>query len=122
MSDTSSVFDILQAFGEVPRAHPSVASRASGKNGESASTAISVDPSPSPAATKPVPTDASDSTLPGDDAHLDHPENWTTGDEPATAKQKGYLKVLEKQTGSSAGDVGGMGKSEASEKIDEMRQ
>lgn len=66
-------------------------------------------------------TQAEPDTLPGEDAHLDHPENWTTGDEPATAKQKGYLKVLEKQKGADAGDVSGMGKSEASEKIDEMK-
>jgi len=61
-------------------------------------------------------------TIPGDDAHLDHPENWTTGDEPATAKQKGFLKVLENQKGVSVGGVEEMGKSEASEKIDELKK
>jgi hypothetical protein len=69
----------------------------------------------------PQPSNGSD-TNPGDGEHLDHPENWTTGDEPATDKQKGYLKVLEKQQGAPvAGDVEGMGKSEASGKIEEMR-
>lgn len=60
-------------------------------------------------------------TVPGDEAHLDHPENWTTGGEPATDKQKGFLKVLEKQKGVEVGDVGSIGKSEASEKIDELK-
>lgn len=59
-------------------------------------------------------------TVPGDEAHLDHPENWTTGDEPATEKQKGYLKVLESQKGVSVGDISSIGKSEASEKIDQL--
>jgi len=60
-------------------------------------------------------------TVPGDEAHLDHPENWTTGGDPATDKQKGFLKVLEKQKGVPVGDLGGIGKSEASEKIDELK-
>ncbi|CAD6564427.1 MAG: hypothetical protein TREMPRED_004983 [Tremellales sp. Tagirdzhanova-0007] len=61
-------------------------------------------------------------TTPGDDEHLDHPENWATGYQPATDKQKGFLKVLEKQKGASVeGNVDGMGKSEASEKIDELK-
>ena len=60
-------------------------------------------------------------TVPGDEAHLDHPENWTTGGEPATDKQKGFLKVLEKQKGVEVGDVSSIGKSEASEKIDELK-
>ena len=63
-----------------------------------------------------------DETIPGDGEHLDHPENWATGDQPATGKQKGFLKVLEKQKGVPAvGNVDGMGKSEASEKIDELK-
>ena len=60
-------------------------------------------------------------TVPGDEAHLDHPENWTTGGEPATDKQKGFLKVLEKQKGVEVGDISSIGKSEASEKIDELK-
>ncbi|ORY26482.1 hypothetical protein BCR39DRAFT_540908 [Naematelia encephala] len=71
------------------------------------------------------PTTAEPSTLPGDGEHLDHPENWTTGDEPATEKQKGFIKVLEKQKGVDAqqkvGDLGDLGKSEASEKIEDLK-
>lgn len=61
-------------------------------------------------------------TVPGDGEHLDHPENWATGDDPATDKQKGFIKVLEKQKGATGGDVDHLGKSEASAKIDELKQ
>lgn len=62
-----------------------------------------------------------DDTVPGDESHLDHPENWATGGDPATEKQKGFLKVLEKQKGVEVGNVDGIGKSKASEKIDELK-
>ncbi|WWC57599.1 uncharacterized protein I303_100131 [Kwoniella dejecticola CBS 10117] len=62
-------------------------------------------------------------TVPGSAGHLDHPENWTTGTEPATEKQKGFIKVLEKQKGVvEGGDVEHLGKSEASEKIEELKE
>ena len=67
------------------------------------------------------PAPSNGATNPGDDAHLDHPENWATGDQPATDKQKGFLKVLEKQKGVSKSEDRGMGKSKASEKIDELK-
>ena len=60
-------------------------------------------------------------TGPGDEAHLDHPENWATGAQPATDKQKGFIRVLEKQKGSTHGSVDSMGKSEASERIEELK-
>lgn len=65
---------------------------------------------------------AEDDTVPGE-GHLEHPENWATGDEPATDKQKGFIKVLEKQKNApdAAGDVESLGKSEASEKIQELK-
>ena len=82
-------------------------------------------PSEPPAATTSKPAEnvngTTEETIPGDEAHLDHPENWTTGGDPATDKQKGFLKVLEKQKGVPVGDLGGIGKSEASEKIDELK-
>ena len=84
-------------------------------------------PTPAPdsdAQNRPSDTTPADgiSTNPADDAHLDHPENWATGGEPATGKQKGFLKVLEKQKGVEVdGAVESMGKSEASEKIDELK-
>jgi hypothetical protein len=60
-------------------------------------------------------------TIPGDGKHLDHPENWATGDEPATEKQKGFLAVLEKKAGEPVENMEGLGKSEASAKIDELK-
>ena len=79
------------------------------------------DQTPADTSSKPVGNGTEESTIPGDEAHLDHPENWTTGGDPATDKQKGFLKVLEKQKGVPVGDLGGIGKSEASEKIDELK-
>jgi hypothetical protein len=60
-------------------------------------------------------------TIPGDGEHLDHPENWATGDEPATSKQKGYVAVLEKKAGVNVANKATMGKSEASEVIEELK-
>lgn len=58
--------------------------------------------------------------------HLDHPENWATGTEPATDKQKGFIKVLEGQHPEAAPeeglDLNGLGKSEASEVIDKLKK
>jgi len=57
--------------------------------------------------------------------HLDHPENWATGTEPATDKQKGFIKVLEGQHPDAVPeggiDVADIGKSEASEVIDKLK-
>lgn len=57
--------------------------------------------------------------------HLDHPENWATGGDSATDKQKGFVKVLEKQHPELVPDEGlhtdSMGKSEASEVIDKLK-
>ncbi|WVQ64314.1 uncharacterized protein L199_002476 [Kwoniella botswanensis] len=72
-------------------------------------------------ATYPKPTETD--TIPGSPTHLDHPENWATGDQPATDKQKSFIKVLEKQKGVSGSEnVEGLGKSEASEKIEELKE
>ncbi|WWC97557.1 hypothetical protein V866_004441 [Kwoniella sp. B9012] len=72
-------------------------------------------------ATYPKPTETD--TIPGSPTHLDHPENWATGDQPATDKQKGFIKVLEKQKGVSGSEnVEVLGKSEASEKIEELKE
>jgi hypothetical protein len=57
--------------------------------------------------------------------HLDHPENWATGTEPATEKQKGFIKVLEGQHPDAVPeggiDVAEIGKSEASAVIDKLK-
>jgi len=58
---------------------------------------------------------------PAPDSHLAHPENWATGGEAATTKQKNYIAVLEKQTGEHVDAGAGLSKSEASEKIEELK-
>ncbi|WRT63217.1 uncharacterized protein IL334_000120 [Kwoniella shivajii] len=68
-----------------------------------------------------APATKENDTIPGSPSHLDHPENWATGDDPATEKQKGFIKVLEKQKGTGGENVDGLGKSEASEKIEELK-
>lgn len=53
--------------------------------------------------------------------HLKHPESWTTGDDPATAKQTAFVASLEQQKGVDLGvDEAKLGKSEASEVIDRL--
>ncbi|KAJ9099257.1 hypothetical protein QFC22_004846 [Naganishia vaughanmartiniae] len=78
----------------------------------------------------PFPTDASGHAVggpkeptkqPGDSDYLEHPEQWTTGGEPATQKQRGFLHVLAKQHGETETDIDNLSKSEASEKIDELK-
>ena len=80
--------------------------------------AAPVEPSPSHAADP-----AALPQLPKD--HLDHPEQWVTGAEPATEKQKGFIRVLEGKNEELVPpqglDVEAMGKSEASEVIDKLK-
>lgn len=51
-----------------------------------------------------------------DQSHLDHPESWTTGDEPATQKQKDFIGIL------NGDDASSMSKSEASATIDKLKK
>ncbi|ORX35079.1 hypothetical protein BD324DRAFT_633833 [Kockovaella imperatae] len=68
-----------------------------------------------PASLPPLPTD-----------HLSHPDQWATGAEPATDKQKGFIKVLEKQHPENVPeggvDVEIMQKGEASEVIQKLKE
>lgn len=61
--------------------------------------------------------------LPAD--HLQHPEQWTTGGEPATDSQKGFIKVLEDKNPALVPeggiDVEGLSKSEGCEVIDALK-
>jgi hypothetical protein len=49
------------------------------------------------------------------------PEDWVTGDEPATGPQQSYLSTLAQQAGEEV-DPTGLSKAEASERIDELKQ
>jgi hypothetical protein len=51
--------------------------------------------------------------------HLDKPNQWATGGDPPTAKQKTFIRSLEQQKGEEHVEV--QGKSEASERIDELK-
>jgi len=55
------------------------------------------------------------------DETLQHPENWTTGGESATGKQAGYIKAMASRAGEDV-NVEGMSKTEASEKIGELKK
>ena len=47
------------------------------------------------------------------------PNDWVTGDEPATGAQKSYLETLTRQTDEDVPDD--LTKAEASQKIDELK-
>ncbi|MDR7273579.1 DUF3072 domain-containing protein [Catenuloplanes atrovinosus] len=48
------------------------------------------------------------------------PDDWTTGDEPATGAQESYLNTLATEAGEEAPE--GLTKAEASRRIDELQQ
>ena len=54
-----------------------------------------------------------------DPAAAKDPENWTTGDEPATAAQRSYLETLATETGSEVPED--LTKADASKLIDHLR-
>lgn len=47
------------------------------------------------------------------------PQDWVTGDEPATAPQKSYLETLAREAGEEVPDD--ISKADASQKIDELQ-
>ena len=51
---------------------------------------------------------------------IQDPKGWATGDDPATGKQTGYIAVMAKEAGEEV-KTQGMGKTEASEKIEELK-
>ena len=48
------------------------------------------------------------------------PENWVTGDEPATGPQKSYLETLAREAGEDVPDE--ISKADASKRIDELQE
>ncbi|KAL8898508.1 MAG: hypothetical protein Q9207_006663 [Kuettlingeria erythrocarpa] len=50
---------------------------------------------------------------------IQDPNTWSTGDDKATGKQMGYVAVMAKKAGEEV--PGQMGKTEASQKIDELK-
>lgn len=51
---------------------------------------------------------------------IQDPETWSTGDDAATGKQKGYIAVMAGKAGES-GPSETMGKTEASKRIEELK-
>ena len=49
------------------------------------------------------------------------PQDWVTGDEPATGPQKSYLQTLAREADQDI-DPDAITKAEASEKIDELQE
>lgn len=49
------------------------------------------------------------------------PDDWVTGDEPATGPQQSYLSTLAQEAGEQV-DVTGLDKAEASKKIEELQR
>jgi hypothetical protein len=60
------------------------------------------------------------STGPGGDTPSKDPQDWATGDEPATAPQLSYLQTLAHDTGADVPED--LTKAQASELIDRLRQ
>lgn len=56
-----------------------------------------------------------------DPAASKDPNDWTTGDEDATAPQKSYIETLDQQTGEQD-DVDSLTKAQASERIEELQK
>jgi hypothetical protein len=48
------------------------------------------------------------------------PNDWVTGDEPATAPQKSYLETLAREAGEEVPED--ISKADASQKIDELQE
>ncbi|TFK46514.1 hypothetical protein OE88DRAFT_1667512 [Heliocybe sulcata] len=57
----------------------------------------------------------------GGDSLLKNPSDWTTGDEAATSRQRGYVASLAKKAGEQVPSTDEMSKAEASETIDDLR-
>jgi len=53
---------------------------------------------------------------------IQDPKTWATGDHPATGKQMGYIAVMAKEAGEEVPSEKGMGKSEASQKIEALKK
>ena len=57
-------------------------------------------------------------TQPG--APIQNPDTWATGDDKATGKQTGYIAAMAREAGEDI-QTGGMGKTEASKKIEDLK-
>ena len=61
--------------------------------------------------------EASDSV----DKPIQNPDSWSTGDDPASGKQTGYIAAMAREAGEKV-PTEGMGKTDASKKIEELKE
>ena len=59
--------------------------------------------------------------VPSTDNPEKDPDDWVTGDEPATGPQESYLSTLAQQTGEEV-ELDGLTKAEASKQIDALKE
>lgn len=52
---------------------------------------------------------------------IQNPDTWTTGEDQATGKQTGYIAAMAREAGEKV-ETGGMGKTEASKRIGELKE
>lgn len=52
---------------------------------------------------------------------IQNPDTWSTGEDPATGKQTGYIAAMAREAGETV-ETGGMGKTEASKRIGELKE
>ncbi|KAM0797370.1 hypothetical protein BDR22DRAFT_965360 [Usnea florida] len=52
---------------------------------------------------------------------IQNPDTWATGDDQATGKQTGYIAAMAREAGDKV-ETSGMGKTEASKKIGELKE
>jgi hypothetical protein len=64
-------------------------------------------------------TRGSDSSAPPESNTIKDPDDWTTGDEPATGAQESYLHTLAAEAHEDVPE--GLSKADASRKIDELQ-
>ena len=61
------------------------------------------------------------SSTPDNSNTIKSPDEWTTGDEPATGAQMSYLKTLSSEAGVEFDEEMTLTKAEASKRIEELR-
>ncbi len=54
-------------------------------------------------------------------APIQDPDGWSTGGDAATGKQTGYIAAMAREAGEEV-ETGGMGKTEASKRIGELKE
>lgn len=70
---------------------------------------------------RPEPHDPKTDPNPGSNTRKD-PDDWTSGDDPMTGAQASYLKTLSEEAGDPDAFEEGLGKAEASKRINALKE